>query len=137
MWLFWKNFFQNIQKKLKIGQYIKIPLEERKQNSFNYLSKRSTELIQVFRTIQRIRKHHLALFTVTDVIVRFMREKMLKLIAIHLFTSVAQQPNSALRGLILEVSRSHTIGNSQSVELPWTSDQSVAQTVTYTAQTNT
>jgi hypothetical protein len=40
--------------KLKIRQYIKVRLEARKRNCFNYLSKRSKELIQVFKTIQRI-----------------------------------------------------------------------------------
>jgi len=62
-------------------------LELQERNTFNYLSKRSRELTQVIRTIQRIRKYHLALFTVTEGIARFMFEKILKLITMYFFTS--------------------------------------------------
>ena len=94
-----KERFPRYPKALKIQQYIKIPLEVPKRNPFNYLSKRSRELIQVFGTVQRIRKHHLALFTATDDIARFMLEKVLKLITMYFFLysfpSVAKQPTGA------------------------------------------
>jgi hypothetical protein len=71
----------------------------------------------------------------TDDIARFMLEKVLKLITIFIFLSsfpsVAKQPKWGLRRLIVEVSRSHTVGNKQSAGLPCTSDQPVAQTATY------
>jgi len=82
-----KEPFPKFPKKLKIPQHIEIPLEGPKQNFFNNLSKRSRELIQVFRTIQRIRKHHLALFPVTDDIALFMLVKVLKLITTYFFLS--------------------------------------------------
>jgi len=92
---YFKRTFPKIsEKKLKIRQYIEIPLEARKRNSFNYLSKRSRQLTQVFITIQKIRKYHLALLPVSDDIVRFMLEKVLKLITMYFFLSVAQQPNT-------------------------------------------
>ena len=77
-----KEPFPKYPKTLKIPQYIEIPLEAQKRNHFNYLSKGSRELIQVFGTVQRIRKQHLALFTATDDIARFMLENVLKLITI-------------------------------------------------------
>jgi len=46
------------------------------------MSKRSRELIHVFRAIQSISTHNLALFPVTDDIARFMLENVLKLITI-------------------------------------------------------
>jgi hypothetical protein len=47
--------------------------------------------------------------------------------------SVVQHPNTGLGGLIVEVSRSHTIRQiSQTVGLFWTSDQPVAEAATNT-----
>ena len=57
-----KEPFPKYPKTLKIPQYIEIPLEAQKRNHFNYLSKRSRELIQVFGTVQRVGEQHLALF---------------------------------------------------------------------------
>jgi len=99
---YFKRTFPKISKKKhEIIQFIEIPLEARKRNSFNYLSKRSRELIELFRTIQKIRKYHLALFPVSDDIVRFMFEKMLKLITMYFFLSVAQQSNTVSAVLFL------------------------------------
>jgi hypothetical protein len=44
---------------------------------------------------------------------------------------LAQQPNSGLGRLILEVSRSHKIRHTQLVGIHWTSDQLVAGTATF------
>ena len=75
-----KEYFPKYLKKLKIRQHIEIPLDAQKRNSFNCFSKQSRELIQVFRTIQRFGKQHLALFTVADGIASFMLAGVLKLI---------------------------------------------------------
>jgi hypothetical protein len=52
---------------------------------------------------------------------------------LNLFFPVAQQPNSGLGRLAVEVSRSHSIRNTHSVGLLWTSDQPVAEAANYTA----
>ena len=69
-----KELFPKFPKKLKIRQYIEIPLETQKRNSFNYLSKRSSEIIHVFGTMQRITTYQLVLFPVSDNIARFMSQ---------------------------------------------------------------
>jgi len=79
-----KETFPKYLKKLTIRQYIKIPFEAQKRNYFNYLSKRSRELLQVFRAIQRIGEEHLTLFTVTDDIASSMVEKVVKRITINI-----------------------------------------------------
>jgi hypothetical protein len=47
------------------------------------------------------------------------------------FLCLAQQPNSGLGRLIVEVSGSRTIRDTQSVRLLWTDDQFVAEAATY------
>jgi hypothetical protein len=79
-----KELFPKYPMKLKIRQHIEIPLDAQKRNSFNYLTKRSRELVQVFGAIRRIRKQHLALFRVTGRTARFMVEKVLKRFTINI-----------------------------------------------------
>ena len=49
-----------------------------------------------------------------------------------LFFSVTQQPNTGLGSIAVEVSRPYTVTHTHTVELLWTSDQFVAEAVTYT-----
>ena len=101
-----KKLFPKYPKRLKIRQNIEIPLEAQKWIPFNYLSKRSGELIQAFRAIQRIREQHLA---------RFMLEESLQLITTYFFLSSFLSFYSPTARLgqccnILAVYMSHTVG---------------------------
>ena len=49
-----KEPFPKYPKKLKIRQNVEIPLEAQKRTSFNYLSKRSRELIQVLQQYKEL-----------------------------------------------------------------------------------
>jgi hypothetical protein len=102
-----KERFPKFPKKVKIRQYIEFPLEAQKRNSFNYLSKRSRQSIHVFRAVQKIPTHHLALFTVSDVIgrhasvgVKTNHDVFLSFFFPFLL-SVAQQPNTVSAVLFL------------------------------------
>jgi hypothetical protein len=84
---YFERTFPKYPKKYKIRQYIEISLEAQKRNSFNYLSKRSRELIRAFRAIQSVRTQNLALFTVSEDTARFMLEDSLKLFTTYFFLS--------------------------------------------------
>ena len=94
----------------------------------------SKELLHVFRTIQRIPKHNLASFPVIDDISAFhawegftVNQDVFLSFFLHFLLSVSQQHNSVSAVLFLPF-----LDYTQSVGLPWTSDQPIAQTAIYT-----